>query len=279
MTKEEALEAIRKCAKELGRVPTRIYLQQHAGLNPAEVRKLFGSHLEALRQAGLEAAGQGYTATVDALFTDWATITRQAGRLPTRSEYNSAGRFNASTLEDRWGTWSAVPAALREVARKRADCAAWQDVLEIIESNSHRAKPRKRPYTRKKQPRIPNVPPPLRGFYKGRPIYGPQIIFPGLAHEPMDELGVIYVFGMVAHKLGFAVVRTQPNFPDCDALREIQPAKWQPVKIEFEYESRNFLKHRHRPDGCDFIVCWRHNWKECPSTLEVIELQSILRSL
>jgi hypothetical protein len=43
------------------------------------------------------------------------------------------------------------------------------------------------------------------------------------------------------------------------------------VKIEFEYESRNFLRHMHDPNGCDLIVCWEHNWPECP--LEVIELK------
>jgi hypothetical protein len=38
-----------------------------------------------------------------------------------------------------------------------------------------------------------------------------------------------------------------------------------------------FLRHGHRIDGCDGIVCWKHNWKECP--LEVIELRKVLQSL
>jgi len=41
-------------------------------------------------------------------------------------------------------------------------------------------------------------------------------------------------------------------FPDCEAMREIEPEKWQPEKIEFEYESRNFLIHLHPVDGADF---------------------------
>jgi Homing endonuclease associated repeat len=278
MTKEEVIASIRKCAEEVGRAPTRDQLQR-AGIGPAVVRKLFGAHLEALRQAGLEAVGPGYVATVESLLTDWATVTRQLGRLATRAEYNRDGRFSSTTLEDRWGAWSAVPGTFRDFVRKRADSASWQDVLQIIEENSHRAKPRRRPYTRRRQPQIPSVPAPLRGLYAGRPVYGPQIIFPGLAHEPVDEMGVVYVFGMVAHRLGFAVLRTQPNFPDCEALREVQPGKWQRVRIEFEYESRNFAKHRHNKDGCDLIVCWRHNWAECPSNLEVIELRSILFKL
>jgi hypothetical protein len=88
----------------------------------------------------------------------------------------------------------------------------------------------------------------------------------------VNELGVVFFFGMFAHPLGFRVVSFQPGFPDCEAMREVQPGKWQRVRIEFEYESRNFHKHRHSRKGCDVIVCWRHNWKECPRDLEVIEL-------
>ncbi len=118
-----------------------------------------------------------------------------------------------------------------------------------------------------------------RPLLSGRTVYGPllRIAVPGLAHEPMDELGVVYVFGMVAHKLGFTVLRTQSTFPDCEALREIQPGRWQRVRIEFEYESRNFVKHGHNKNECDLIVCWRHNWLECPKELEIVELRKVLR--
>jgi len=30
----------------------------------------------------------------------------------------------------------------------------------------------------------------------------------------------------------------QQAFPDCEAMREIEPEKWQPNKIEFEYEKQ-----------------------------------------
>jgi hypothetical protein len=59
-------------------------------------------------------------------------------------------------------------------------------------------------------------------------------------------------------------------------IREMQPAKWQRARIEFEYESRNFKLHRHPADKCDVIVCWRHNWAECPKGLEVVELSQVI---
>jgi hypothetical protein len=91
---------------------------------------------------------------------------------------------------------------------------------------------------------------------------------------PTNEQGVIFLFGAVARKLGFAVIRIQAGYPDCEAFREVEPGRWQWVRIEFEYESRNFLAHMHAPEKCDLIVCWSHNWPECP--LEVLELKSAL---
>ena len=57
-------------------------------------------------------------------------------------------------------------------------------------------------------------------------------------------------------------------------MRRVGEDKSQPLKAEFEYESRNFLKHMHDVKGCDLIICWRHNWPECP--LEVLELRKAL---
>jgi hypothetical protein len=65
-------------------------------------------------------------------------------------------------------------------------------------------------------------------------------------------------------------------YPDCETKREVAPGKWQRCRIEFEYESKNFLRHGHDPKKCDVIVCWRHNWKECPEEIEVIELSRVL---
>ena len=64
------------------------------------------------------------------------------------------------------------------------------------------------------------------------------------------------------------------EFPDIEAAREIEPGRWQRVRIELEYESKNFQRHYHNPEECDLIVCWEHDWPECP--LEVIELKPVV---
>jgi len=87
-------------------------------------------------------------------------------------------------------------------------------------------------------------------------------------------MGVVFIFGFLAVKLGFVVTRIQPEFPDCEAMHEMQPGVWQRLRIEFEFESRNFVRHLHNLEDCDAIVCWIHNWPECP--LQVVELKKVL---
>jgi hypothetical protein len=111
-----------------------------------------------------------------------------------------------------------------------------------------------------------------RGVRKDRPVMGEPFDRRPMTNAPVNELGVMVLFGMVAAGLGLQVESVQGKFPDCIAKRQVAPGKWQYLRIEFEYESKNFKLHGHDPKGCDMIVCWKHNWKDVPDNIEVIEL-------
>jgi hypothetical protein len=36
------------------------------------------------------------------------------------------------------------------------------------------------------------------------------------------------------------------------------------------------VTHGHDPTGVDVIVCWRHNWLNCPKEIEIVELSTLL---
>jgi len=119
--------------------------------------------------------------------------------------------------------------------------------------------------------------PKLPELRKAEPLaYGAPLTIAAMAHAPTNETGVVFLFGALAAGLGFRVEHLQMAFPDCEAKREVVPGKWERVRIEFEFESRNFKEHRHDPDSCDVIVCWRHNWPDCPERLEVVELARVV---
>jgi hypothetical protein len=50
------------------------------------------------------------------------------------------------------------------------------------------------------------------------------------------------------------------------------------IRIEFEFESRNFQIHGHNPVQCDWIVWWRDTWGAlAPPHLKIIELRNLFR--
>jgi len=38
------------------------------------------------------------------------------------------------------------------------------------------------------------------------------------------------------------------------------------------------VKHKEVVDKCDIIVCWEHDWKNCPKEIDVIELKGVVKS-
>jgi hypothetical protein len=91
---------------------------------------------------------------------------------------------------------------------------------------------------------------------------------------PTCENGVLFLFGAMARELGFMMIRVQTGFPDGEGFREVEPGRWQLKKLEFELESRNYIAHGHPVGRAHILVCWKHNWPECP--LEVIELRKVV---
>jgi len=261
-----------------------------AGVSLSRVKYLFRGMTQALREAGLEAKGRGHLIRNEDLLLDWARLARKLGRLPAMTRYAYEGKYSQVPFLRRYGSWWAVPAAFQRFAREKRVENKWRDVLGMIERA--RTTEMRRSGAGARRPGGPSQEDRTtwaqrggaktwnaranewtrRKLLRDRGLAGPPIDLPGLAHEPGNEQGVIFAFGAVAHKMGFRVLTFQQGFPDCEAMREIRPGVWQRVRIEFEYESRNFLKHKHRRDGCDVIVCWRHNWKECPKEIEVVEL-------
>jgi hypothetical protein len=265
VSREEILAAIRKCAAKLKRSPSLLELQQMQGLTWNAIRWRFGNLSAALRAAGLAPKGVGYRPTAEELLLDWARLARKRGSLPSQYSYNKHGGHSHHPFRSVFGRWSAVPGWFVRFARRKGIESEWRDVLAMIEKQRGDARYRPDLGPGKRRPDLP--------------VYGPPLLCPGVAHAPVNELGVIYVFGALARRLGFVMLRMQAGFPDCEAMREVGLGHWQRVRIEFEFSSRNFQQHGHRKQDCDLIVCWIHDWPSCPKQLEVLELRKIVRGL
>jgi hypothetical protein len=73
---------------------------------------------------------------------------------------------------------------------------------------------------------------------KDRPVYGNPSHFRGLGHEPVNEQGVVLLFGMLAKDLGYLIEAVQKGFPDCQAMRQIAPERWQRVNSSLNSRAR-----------------------------------------
>lgn len=266
------MEAIRALGAKLKRTPSRREFLAEWGGNQRQLSNAFDTWNEAVAAAGFAPNVANLGHEPEALLADWGRVVRELRRIPTAVQFRRVGQFSQSGLEKRFGSWTAVPDAFRAFAGGKPE---WDDVLALLPLASPAAR-----VTESANIERPVFGQPIRhAKLNDRPTYGNPIDFRGLRHEPVNEQGVVFLFGMVARELGYHVEAIQQGFPDCEAKRQVREGSWQRVRIEFEYESRNFRDHGHAIGGADIIVCWRHNWPDVPPGIEVVELSSIIRSL
>jgi Homing endonuclease associated repeat len=289
------LDSLAAMARGAGRPPSRREFLSRSEISEYAVIKLFPSWNAALEAAGLAPYTRNVRLEDQELLADWGQTVRRNRGVPTCRAYHQLGRFGLRTIENRFGAWSQVPEVFRRFAQGKRK---WADVLALLPAPAPKPSPQRGrnpvPNTlasravapaflpERLSPSNKNCPVPSKIRYRtlhGRPTYGQPTDFRGLRHEPVNEQGVMLLFGMVAKELGYIVEAVQSGFPDCEAKRQIGSDRWQRVQIEFEFESRNFRDHGHPFTGCDIIVCWRHNWPDCPHHLEILELSSLLKSL
>ena len=214
---ESILDELRRVAKELGK-PTMSYREfKMAGGRVSDnvITRRFGSWNAGLRRAGLPVYRRSSISNQE-LFTAIEEVWDKLGRQPKRDEIKKLGRFAPSTYEKRFGTWIV---ALEEFVQWRAK----------TEEGS----------TKEAEEGILDTP----LSYPGRPRlsrrieYGEPIDFFGLRHAPLNEQGVVYLFGILSKRLGFIIEAVRSDFPDCEGKRQItgKPGRWERVAIEFEY--------------------------------------------
>lgn len=297
MTRQQLIDAVMECAKTLGHTPSHVELMKHASASRKAVRRHFSNYGSLLAECGLSGIGSGYKAALGDVFRDWATVARTLKKIPTIADYEIGGQYSVRPLVTRFGTWKLVPFGLKLYAEEQGWAEEWKDVLELVDARDQQEQAMK---ALKQAPGSDNVrrarrfaarqgpndlkralrdletagPDDSKEAKERRAIYGPVMRPYPLICGPVNEMGVVFLFGARAEELGFLVLRIQTEFPDCEALRMIDDERCERVKIEFEHESRNFLKHMHEARECDLIVCWKHNWPECP--IEVLELRSAL---
>ena len=275
MTRQEVRAAIVALAEKLKQVPTVAELMKHAGIDRPEIRKHFGNYKQALEECNLEVPERGRKVEMERLFVDWVQVVRSLKKIPTAWEYERLSKYSSRPLVRCAGSWKMVGERMKLYAEEQGLDGEIRDVLELIESQPGGGRGGAAVSSTKLSAGASGQSSAERATKDSRPMYGAVIGAWGHVYGPTNEGGVISLFGAMSASLGFMILKVQTEFPDCEAIRVAGKDRNRPVKIEFEYESRNFLRHMHDPSKADIIVCWEHNWPECP--LEIIELKKLVK--
>lgn len=242
---------LRHLSARLGRRPYLAEFCEDSGLSATQVRRCFGSYYRLLRIGAFpgKRARRWFddTALLRALRDG---LVRSGGVVRARA-FQPADGPAAATIARRWQGWTGALVALRDwLERDEPDYPYLAALRHYCAESCH------------------------PDDSSGR--CGELLRFRALDHAPTGEAGVVFLFGQVAEELGFVLETVRTGFPDALGRRRLG-REWHRVRIEFEHRSRNFYAHGHDPRACDLIVCWEHDWLQCP--LEVLELKTAIAGL
>ncbi len=252
---EEILADLQRVAGQSNAL-TQARYQKHGRFSVHHVTKTCGYWNKALQRAGCRISHQVWS-KADCLLGIKAVWDR-LGRQPRYGEYKELGpqlgQPAISTVEAHHGTWSEALSAFEasSVAETSSETVVTGD-----------GSPNEEP----DQPSKPSHP-------CGEPLgYGTMV------YAPVNELGVLVLFSMLAKDMGFVIEAIGSAFPDCLARRrDPRSGRHLRVLIEIEFKSSRFVRHDHPTDGCNMIVCWEHDWADCPPHIEVISLREFLKT-
>jgi hypothetical protein len=239
------------------------------GVSPHHIYRLFDGWREACEAAGLRPNMQNIAFDEDVLFEEMRRVFIECKGLCTRTKFARLARYSADTYRTRWGRWGSVLTKFQEWLDRTGREFPFKDQLmhDAPAGELNLDEPIAALKSRRQWPTLDVT------------TYGPLLNFRGLQHAPVNEQGVVFLFGMVCAELGFLVEAVRTGYPDCKAKRRVHRSRdqWQDVRIEFEFRSSEFKAHGHDPQVCDLIVCWEHDWSACP--LEVVELKTEIGKL
>jgi hypothetical protein len=262
----------KQCVVELRRIAavlstdflTQAEFDTHSSLTSYRVVRTFGSWLSALTAAGLKPSPNlRIPIPLKELANEFLQVVLKLNRIPSLTQLARRSSYAIGTYsKSRGGYRSFKRAAIHHLLTTNHPMDTTTKFLlenELVNLGD-----------------IPDI----AGAVEPRPHrQGRTLNFRGFVYAPTNESDVVALFGAVAHDLGFEILASRSAFPDCKARRKIPSRREHFVDclIEFEYSSSDFKTHGHPIDGCDLIVCWIHNWHDCP--LEVLVLSEAIKEL
>ena len=269
-SKEQIREKLEQIAREMPDGITGMSLQRY-GLSMVPIYRFWGSRgLEkACKEFGLKispSSGLNKELPLEHLADEFlkATLDFSPPKIPTLRELCNRGSHAENSYSGKWGGYpkfKELAISYLLTSSKTTDT----NLLELFRAELEKLKGKKEAVSEVT----------IRPHEHGR-----MLGFRAFAHVPTYEQDVVGMFSAIADEIGFEIISNRNAFPDCEANRKVEGSprnRYKKCLIEFELRSSDFKAHKHPVNGCDLIVCWEHDWKDCP--LEVLELKKAIQPL
>lgn len=127
--KQHIIDSIARIARKLGRAPSRSEFIARSGISAYFILRCFRGWNDAVRAAGLRPNTMNVKVEDRALLEDWGKQVRRNRGVHPRHAHLRQGKYDASTIERRFGPWSKLPEAFRKFAKGKRE---WADVLALL---------------------------------------------------------------------------------------------------------------------------------------------------
>lgn len=268
LSEDECVREMRRVAEILGTTSlSHDEFNAHARFTDYRVTRACGTWAAALEKAGL-GSSPNYNAptSIANLAILFLEVTTSLNRLPTLVQLVRRSRHAADTFSRNRGGYNSFKRQAIEYLFSAGGRIRPRNVRAILEEELSRLQAHVSATTG--QEANP------KQHYQGRTLN-----FRAFMYAPTSEHDVEGMFCAIAHDLGFEIIGNRSEFPDCEARRKVKAdrERWEKCLIEYEFSSRDYKKHKHPIVGCDLIVCWQHNWDDCP--IEVLVLENAIKKL
>jgi hypothetical protein len=272
-SERQRLPSREQCVSELTRVAnalrrphlTSAEYDKHGHLSSYRITRVFGTWHAALQEAGLVPSPRFIREVpLSVLADDFLRASIDLGRVPTINQLTRRSKHASHTFSGKHGGY--------QTFKERA-------ITHLFSTPARIPPAIKRHFEAELARLLPGVSPSSEGSPAAPHRRGRTLNFRAFLYAPTSEHDVVQLFGSVADELGFEIVGNRSAFPDCEARRTRPGSRETLVRclIEYEFASSDYRRHKHPSTGCDLVVCWQHDWPECP--IEVLELQTAIRKL
>jgi hypothetical protein len=103
-------------------------------------------------------------------------------------------------------------------------------------------------------------------------VVGDPLSDPGFRFAPTNAKGVLLLFVRKIEEFHMYVEEVPEEFPDCYVRQRIEGG-WKRLAVVSAFHSSALRTRGPALSGYDLVVCWEHDWPDCP--LEVIKLRTV----